>query len=90
VKISMPASAAPALADRANAVQDKFAKIMACALIVMMAYCALNPVQATINKALIALAVLAVLGLAAAIVIEARPVKNSSKQIKKSRAAGRP
>jgi FtsH-binding integral membrane protein len=86
----MPASAAPALADRANAVQDKFAKIMACALIVMMAYCALNPVQATINKALIALAVLAVLGLAAAIVIEARPVKNSSKQIKKSRAAGRP
>lgn len=90
MKISMPASAAPALADRANAVQDKFAKIMACALIVMMAYCALNPVQATINKALIALAVLAVLGLAAAIVIEARPVKNSSKQIKKSRAAGRP
>ena len=90
MKNSMPISAAPALANRANAVQDKFAKIMACALIVMMAYCALNPVQATINKALIALAVLAVLGLAAAIVIEARPVKNSSKQIKKSRAAGRP
>jgi ABC-type transport system involved in cytochrome bd biosynthesis fused ATPase/permease subunit len=75
VKDYMRASAAPALADRANAVQDKFAKIMACALIVMMAYCALNPVQATINKALIALAVLAVLGLAAAIVIEARDVK---------------
>jgi ABC-type transport system involved in cytochrome bd biosynthesis fused ATPase/permease subunit len=75
----MPASAAPALADRANAVQDKFAKIMACALIVMMAYCALNPDQATINKGLIALAVLAVLGLAAAIVIEARPVKNSTR-----------
>jgi hypothetical protein len=72
VKNSMPASAAPALADRANAVQDKFAKIMACALIVMMAYCALNPDQATINKALIVLAILAVLGLAGAIVIEAR------------------
>jgi hypothetical protein len=79
VKNSMPASAAPALADRANAVQDKFAKIMACALIMMMAYCALNPDQATINKGLIALAVLAVLGLAAAIVIEARPVKNSTR-----------
>jgi beta-glucosidase-like glycosyl hydrolase len=75
VKNSMPISAAPALANRANAVQDKFAKIMACALIVMMAFCALNPDQATINKALIALAVLAVLGLAAAIVIEARDVK---------------
>jgi ABC-type transport system involved in cytochrome bd biosynthesis fused ATPase/permease subunit len=75
VKISMPASATPTLADRANAVQDKFAKIMACVLIVVMAYCALNPDQATINKALIALAVLAVLGLAAAIVIEARDVK---------------
>jgi hypothetical protein len=75
VKTSMPASAAPALADRANAVQDKFAKIMACALIVMMAFCAFNPDQATINKALIALAVLAVLGLAGAIVIEARDVK---------------
>jgi ABC-type transport system involved in cytochrome bd biosynthesis fused ATPase/permease subunit len=75
VKNSIPASAAPALADRANAVQDKFAKIMACVLIVVMAYCALNPDQATINKALIALAVLAVLGLAAAIVIEARDVK---------------
>jgi hypothetical protein len=72
VKNSMPASAAPALADRANAVQDKFAKIMACALIVMMAYCALNPDQATINKALIVLAIFAVLGLAGAIVIEAR------------------
>jgi FtsH-binding integral membrane protein len=79
VKTSMPASAAPALADRANAVQDKFAKVMACALIVMMAICALNPDQATINKALIALAVLAVLGLAGAIVIEARPVKNSTR-----------
>ena len=79
MKNSMPASAAPALADRANAVQDKLAKIMACALIVMMAYCALNPDQATINKGLIALAVLAVLGLAAAIVIEARPVKNSTR-----------
>ena len=79
MKNSMPASAAPALADRANAVQDKFAKIMACALIMMMAYCALNPDQATINKGLIALAVLAVLGLAAAIVIEARPVKNSTR-----------
>jgi hypothetical protein len=75
VKDYMPASAEPRLADRANAVQDKFATIMACALIVMMAYCALNPDQATINKALIALAVLAVLGLAAAIVIEARDVK---------------
>jgi hypothetical protein len=75
VKNSMPASAAPALADRANAVQDKFAKIMACALIVMMAFCALNPDQATINKALIALAILAVLGLAGAFVIEARDVK---------------
>ena len=72
MKNSMPASAAPALADRANAVQDKFAKIMACALIVMMAYCALNPDQATINKALIVLAILAVLGLAGAIVIETR------------------
>ena len=79
MKNSMPASAAPALADRANAVQDKFAKIMACALIAMMAYCALDPVQAAINKALIALAVLAVLGLAAAIVMEARPVKNSTR-----------
>ena len=47
----------------------------ACALIVMMAYCALNPDQATINKGLIALGVLAVVGLAAAIVIEARDVK---------------
>ena len=75
MKNSMLASAAPALADRANAVQDKFAKIMACALIVMMAYCALNPDQATINKGLIGLAVLSVLGLAAAIVIEARDVK---------------
>lgn len=75
MKNSMPASAAPALADRANAVQDKFAKIMACALIVMMAFCALNPDQATINKALIALAILAVLGLAGAFVIEARDVK---------------
>jgi FtsH-binding integral membrane protein len=75
VKNSMPASAAPALADRANAVQDKFAKIMACALIVMMAFCALNPDQPTINKALIALAILAVLGLAGAFVIEARDVK---------------
>ena len=75
MKDYMPASAAPRLADRANAVQDKLAKIMACALIVMMAFCALNPDQATINKALIALAVLAVVGLAAAIVIEARNVK---------------
>ena len=75
MKNSISASAAPALADRANAVQDKFAKIMAGVLIVVMAYCALNPDQATINKALIALAVLAVLGLAAAIVIEARDVK---------------
>ena len=75
MKNSMPASAAPPSADRANAVQDKLAKIMACALIVMMAYCALNPDQATINKGLIALAVLAVVGLAAAIVIEARDVK---------------
>jgi hypothetical protein len=72
VKNFMPASGAPALADRANAVQDKFAKIMACALIVMMAYCALNPDQAIINKALIVLAIFAVLGLAGAIVIEAR------------------
>ena len=75
MKNSMPISAAPALANRANAVQDKFAKIMACALIVMMAYCALNPDQATINKALIALTVLAMLGLTGAIVIEARDVK---------------
>jgi hypothetical protein len=44
-------------------------------LIVMMAYCALNPDQATINKGLIVLAVLAVVGLTAAIVIEARNVK---------------
>jgi hypothetical protein len=71
----MPASAAPALADRAHAVQDKFAKVMACVLIMMMAYCALNPDQATINKALIALAILAGVGLAAAIVIESRDVK---------------
>ena len=71
----MSASAAPALADRANAVQDKFAKVMAFALIGVMACCALNPDQATINRGLIAWAVLAVLGLAAAIVIEARGVK---------------
>jgi len=51
----------------------------ACALIVMMAYCALNPDQATINKALIALAVLAGLGLAGAIVIEARSVKKPTR-----------
>ena len=75
MKNSMPASAAPPSADRANAVQDKLAKIMAFGLIVMMAYCALNPDQATINKGLIVLAVLAVVGLTAAIVIEARNVK---------------
>ena len=75
MKDYMPASATARLSDRANVVQDKFAKIMACALIATMAYCALNPDQATINKGLIALAVLAVLGLAAAIVIEARDVK---------------
>jgi hypothetical protein len=75
VKNSMPASAAPPTADRANAVQDKLARIMAFGLIVMMAYCALNPDQATINKGLIALASLAVVGLASAIVIEAHDVK---------------
>jgi len=81
----MPASAAPALADRANAVQDKLAKIMACALIVMMAYCALNPDQAAINKGLIALAVLAVLGLTAAIVIEAPRVKKFNQALRRYR-----
>ena len=80
MKNSMPAPAAPPLAGRANAVQDRFAKIMGFALIVMMAYCALNPDQATINKGLIALAVLAVVGLAAAIVIEARDVKANLRQ----------
>lgn len=40
-----------------------------------MAYCARNPDQVTINKGLIALAGLAVVGLASAIVIEARDVK---------------
>lgn len=75
MKNSIPASAAPVLADRANAVQDKFAKIMVCALVVMMAWCALNPDQATIDKGLMALAVLAVLGLAAAIMIETRDAK---------------
>ena len=80
MKNSMSASAAPALADRANAVQDKFAKIMACALIMMMAYCALNPDQATIDRGLIALAVLAVLGLAGAIMIEARDAKANRRQ----------
>ena len=75
MKGSMSVSAAPALAARASAVQDKFAKIMAFALVAMMAYCAFNPDQATIDRALIALAVLAVLGLTGAIVIEARDVK---------------
>ena len=75
MKNSMSVSAAPALADRASTVQDTFAKVMAFALIVMMAYCALNPDQATIDKGLIALAVLAVLGLVCAILIEARDVK---------------
>jgi hypothetical protein len=41
----------------------------------MMVYCALNPDQTTINRGLIAPAVLAVLGLAAAVVVEARDVK---------------
>ena len=80
MKNSMSVSAAPALADRASAVQDKFAKVMAFALIAMMAYCAFNPDQATINRALIALAVLAVLGLTGAIVIEARDVEANHHQ----------
>jgi hypothetical protein len=71
----MPASATPPMVDRANAVQDKLARIMAFGLTLMMAYCALNPDQATINKSLIALAALAVVGLAAAILIEAREIK---------------